>query len=342
MHPLQETKVQGGSIIGTLSLTQDQRPTNTWSRQQCDGGTPSCSTCTAVYHTECLYDIDSDHRRKGALKRDIESLKERNGALAVIVNSIRSSSETEVAEIVQQIRADENLEALAESLKRNILLPRRSGSQSLEADLSDIMGRPSLSRSGQTRHFGHTSSLGLVDEDDKSPVRALIPSEAWTKVTRDAGLVGHLMALYFCWQHPVFVLLSKECFLHDMSKGRTKYCSPLLVNALLSVACGFSDRPELRTDPDDSKTAGDLFFAEARRLLFEDESSSLTTVQALALMGLREVSCGRDSSGFHYTGRCIRMAIELGLHLADVNPALTPTEVEVRKITFWGCFTLDT
>lgn len=265
--------------------------------------------------------------------------------MGIIVASIRSSSDSEVADIVEQIRADENLEAIADSLKQNVLLPRRSASQSLEGDLSDIMGKSLLSPSGEIRHFGHTSSLGLISHEEGQPIRNLIPSESWTRVTCDASLVGHLMSLYFCWQHPAFVLFSQECFLHDMSRGRMKYCSPLLVNAVLSVACGLSNRPGLRTDPDDSKTAGDAFFAEAKRLLFEDEHSSLTTVQALALMGLREVSTGRDSSGFHLMGRCMRMAIELGLHLGSTSgetSLLSESEVEVRKITFWGCFTLDT
>ncbi|KAI4125685.1 MAG: hypothetical protein LQ347_005275 [Umbilicaria vellea] len=249
-------------------------------KSKCDGGTPSCSTCTAVYHTDCVYDIDSDHRRKGALKRDIETLRERNGALGIIVASIRSSSDSEVADIVQQIRADENLEAIADSLKKNVFLPRRAASHSLEGDLSDIMGKSLLSQSGEFRHFGHTSSLGLISHEEGQPVRNLVPSESWTRVTRDASL-----------------------------------------------------------------TAGDAFYAEAKRLLFEDEHSSLTTVQALALMGLREVSTGRDSSGFHLMGRCMRMAIELGLHLGSTSgeaSVLSESEVEVRKITFWGCFTLDT
>ena len=43
---------------------------------QCDGGQPACNACTSVYGSQCYYDIDSDHRRKGALKRDIAQLKE--------------------------------------------------------------------------------------------------------------------------------------------------------------------------------------------------------------------------------------------------------------------------
>ncbi len=271
-------------------------------------------------------------------------MRERNGALGIIVASIRSSSESEVADIVQRIRADENLEAIADSLKKSTPLPSRTDSQTLEGVFSDLMGKPAVDESGETRVYGHSSNLGLVPNDDEVPSRSKVSSE-WTRVTDDAEFVGSLMALYFCWEHPFYILFSKECFLYDMAQGRTKYCSPLLVNALLALACAFSDRPEARTDPTDPNTAGDHFFAEARRLLFENERSTVTTVQALGLMGIREANCGRDSSGYQYAGRCIRMALELGLHLCFKtagNNNLSATEIEVRKVTFWGCFTLET
>lgn len=310
---------------------------------QCDGGMPNCSTCTAVYQTPCFYDVDSDHRRKAALKRDIEALKGQNDALSIIVASIRSSTDTEVAEIVQQIRADEDLDNIAESLKKNVMLPERSSAKSAEGELSNLIGRPSIDASGVVKHFGHTSSLGLVSDREASPMH-LQTSEVWTRVTRDTAFVEHLLSLYFCWVHPTYVLFSKELFLGDMGKGRSKYCSPLMVNALLALACAYSDRPEARENPSDPTTSGDHFFAEAKRLLNENESSNLTTVQALALMGLREASFGRDSSGFQYAGRCVRMLIELGLHLsfASASDKISHTELEARSITFWGCFINDT
>lgn len=78
--------------------------------------------------------------------------------------------------------------------------------------------------------------------------------------------------------------------------------------------------------------------------MIESDSSNLTTVQALAIMGLREASCGRDSSGFQLAGRSMRMLIELGLHLSfgSAGDKLDPIEVEARKSTFWGCFVYDT
>ena len=277
------------------------------------------------------------------MKRDIEALKGQNDALSIIVASIRSSTNAEVAEIVQQIRADEDLDSIAESLKKNVTLPERSNVKSAEGDLSNLIGRPSIDASGVVKHYGHTSSLSLVCDGERSPMH-LPTSDVWTRVTRDAAFLEHLLNIYFCWGHPFYVLFSKELFLDDMNKGRSKYCSPLLVNALLAFACAFSDRPEAREDPSDPTTAGNHFFAEAARLLFESDASNLTTVQALALMGLREVSCGRDSSGFQYAGRCVRMSIELGLHLsfASASDKISPTELEARKITFWGCFVNDT
>lgn len=192
--------------------------------------------------------------------------------------------------------------------------------------------------------------MGLVLEDEnytRARVRKSVErkTSTWTTVTQDVAFVERLFELYFQWSHPFYVIFSRECFLRDFRSGREKYCTPLLVNAILAYACHFSDEPQGRTDPENFRTAGDHFFAEARRLLYEDESPSLTTTQALCVMAMREPSAGRDSSGFMFIGRCMRMAVEMGLHLnnsASPDLQLTPSEIEVRKVTFWGCFTVDT
>lgn len=307
---------------------------------------PNCSTCIAVYQTPCSYDVDSDHRRKAALKRDIETLKGEKDSLGVIVAAIKTLSDTEVADIVQQIRAEEDLENLAETLKKNVnnvMLLERSNTKSVEGDLSNLIGHPSLDAAGVAKHYGHTSSLGLVSFQGQSP-SLMQASEPWTKVTQDNDLVKHLMELYFCWSHPFYTLFSKELFLADMARNQNKYCSPLLVNAILAVGCQYSDRGDARAQPTDPSTVSDHFFTEAKRLLLENESSCLTTVQALGVMGLREASCNRDSSGFLYMGRCVRMLIELGLHLSfgASSDKISPTELGARKVTFWGCFILET
>lgn len=357
MRALQKAKIKGRRFLAPLALSlriysNPNSLADLFVALQCDGGTPVCATCTAVYKTECYYDAESENRRsKAAQKRDSASMAEPSAAADIIIASIRTLPESEVQEIVQQIRKDDSLDALAESLRKIVTLPLKSDGQgSLEGDLSVLIGKPQVSQSGVARHYGHTSSLGLVHEDENySKPRNTSPissnQDAWTTVTNDVQFLYHLFDLYFRWSHPFYVLFSRECFYKDFKSGRQKYCSPLLVNAICAYACHFSDTPAARTDPNNPRTAGDHFFAEARKLLYEDESPCLTTVQALAVMGLREPSAGRDSTGFMYAGRCLRMAVELGLHLnysSTANLDLSRSEIEVRKVTFWGCFTYDT
>jgi hypothetical protein len=170
------------------------------------------------------------------------------------------------------------------------------------------------------------------------------PDRSWTSLTSDRGLVEHLMALYFCWEYPTFASLSKEHFLTDFLAGRPRYCSSLLVNAMLALGCRFSTIPESRSDPENGETSGDHFFAEAKRLLMEDDHTSLTTIQALGLIAIREASCGRDTESFYYGGQAIRLAVEFGLHTEVTDPEKssdTGMDHEVRAATFWGAFALD-
>ena len=168
-----------------------------------------------------------------------------------------------------------------------------------------------------------------------------VPAGAWTKITEDSHLVRHLLSLYFCWEYPTFASLSKEHFLKDFQHGRERYCSAILVNALLALGCRFSSQPNTRSKPDDPYTSGDHFFEECQRLFRqEEEHHNVTTIQALGIMSIREASCGRDSESWYYAGQSIRLAIEMGLHrISDTGG--DEDEMAVQAATFWGAFALD-
>ena len=140
------------------------------------------------------------------------------------------------------------------------------------------------------------------------------------------------------------------------------------LNAMLALGCHFTAWRRARADPDNSATAGDHFFQasrlvvcafsrqllthrqEAKRLIMEHdehEKPRLTTVQALALMSVREAGCGREAKGWVYSGMSFRMACDLGLNLdsgtlsGSRDSSLNGEEVDARRITFWGCFLFD-
>ncbi|KAL2016963.1 hypothetical protein VTK56DRAFT_2797 [Thermocarpiscus australiensis] len=168
-----------------------------------------------------------------------------------------------------------------------------------------------------------------------------VPPGTWTTITKDSKLVEHLLALYFCWEYPTFASLSKEHFIKDFIEGRPRFCSSILVNALLALGCRFSSQPNTRANPDDPLTSGDHFFKEALRLFYlEENHHKLTTIQALGIMSIREASCGRDSESWYYSGQSIRLAIELGLHRLQ-DDGQDDDESAVQAATFWGAFALD-
>lgn len=261
----------------------------------------------------------------------------------VIVASLRTLPEDEAVSLLHNLRSDTSPGQLAAVLRNNVKLPPSFASQTLEADFARQLS-PSPSKSRLERKNHPVSSTSSTDES-ASLSRTATPTEAptvWFAAPQDAELVEHLLSLYFCWVHPFYQLFSRDHFLHDMGRGRTEFCSAMLVNALLSIACHYSDRPAARTIGGGSNTAGDHFFAEAKKELNTTEKPSLTVVQALGIMSIREASQGRDSNGYQYAGRCVRMALEMGLHLSVVGSAMRPPEAEVRRVTFWGVFNLET
>ncbi|KAM3473399.1 hypothetical protein MY5147_004800 [Beauveria neobassiana] len=185
-------------------------------------------------------------------------------------------------------------------------------------------------------HASSSSSSPPPPPPPPPPNQLESSSPTWSCVTDNVVLTHHLLALYFCWEYPSFAPLSKEHFLYDFSNRRHRYCSPMLVNALLALGCHLSERPNLH---------GDAFFAESQRLFLASASAPgsrshqfLPTIQALVIMSLREARCARAVQSQHYAKLAIGLAIEMGLHI--VAAERDDEERVVLLKTFWGAFTL--
>lgn len=59
----------------------------------------------------------------------------------------------------------------------------------------------------------------------------------WTSVTSDDQLLRRLLNAYLYYQHPWTAAFHMDYFLKDMASGRSRFCSSLLVNAVLAAAC---------------------------------------------------------------------------------------------------------
>ncbi|OCT45394.1 hypothetical protein CLCR_05960 [Cladophialophora carrionii] len=340
-------------------------------KSKCDGNLPKCAACASVYLTECEYAPHTDHRRKGVYKKDVDATKTKNSTLQILIQAILNADEEDVMDVVHQIRTCDSLEELAatiEAQEKGILegpgdspvFTGESNVPQFEAELSGRMG--DLMLDGSVKFIGGTSNLIWMPEEYEHRGAPGVPAHqqvvvrpreeailSWTTVTQDKEVILHFMNMYFCWHYAFFTTLAKELFYRDFLTGTSShYCSHLLVNVMLALGCHFSSRPTARADPDDSGTTGDHFFKEAKRLLYENDefaNAKLCTVQALALMSVREAGCGHESKGWVYSGMSFRMACDLGLNV-DAVPMneisrLNDEDIDARRITFWGCFLFD-
>lgn len=344
-------------------------------KSKCDGALPSCAACASVYGTECIYNPNSDHRRKGVYREKVDSMKAQSSTLQIIVEAILNATDDEVPEVVNKIRTCDNLDTVAQELLKMSsevkdedddqfddgamsFLPPVPG----ERELAVKMGELRL-ENGSVRFIGGTSHLIYLGDPHHDSLDYDSPSEpgafnenpitSWTRVTTDPRLIMHLMNMYFNYHYPYFTTLSRKLFWRDFMRGKTGlqpgtvYCSSLLVNAMLALGCHFTSIPGAFGIPGDSRTKGDHFFAEAKRLIVENdeyEKPRLVTVQALALMSVREAGCAREAKGWVYSGMSFRMAQDIGLNLEVEGldrEHMTEEEIDARRITFWGCFLFD-
>ena len=286
--------------------------------------------------------------------------------------------------LVREIRSCESLDDVADSIVAASATPGDEHGDDEPSNLEpDALLGPTFERvvsakmgelqleDGSVRFLGGTSNLifggggaGATDRDPSAPPwidgqhqQQSQPITSWTTVISEPELVEHLLKMYFTWHYTYFATLSRSLFWKDFIQGKPpeghrprKYCSALLVNAMLALGCHFTSVPGARANALDPATAGDHFFREAKHLLLdndEHEKPTLTTVQALALMSVREAGCGREAKGWIYSGMSFRMAFDVGLNLhsgtlgSNQEVSLDDEAEDARRITLWGCFLFD-
>lgn len=171
-----------------------------------------------------------------AAKRTAHELDYHRDLLNDIIKLIQEASETRSEELIKIIRR----KAPADELRSYI-----------DETLSALGSDPSTDRETVAR-LEDTRSLMSVESESpafRSKVMDInylcdealfkVPGHPWTAVTDDSELVSHLISLYFTWDYPFLRFLDRDVFLRQMQSGdlSSEFCTPYLVNAMLSNAC---------------------------------------------------------------------------------------------------------
>ncbi|KZT22933.1 hypothetical protein NEOLEDRAFT_1070364 [Neolentinus lepideus HHB14362 ss-1] len=187
----------------------------------------------------------------------------------------------------------------------------------------------------------------------------------------DAATQEHLVEVYFTYVHTAFPIMHKKTFLDDFKNSRSTADSPqtqspdtasparssrrhaippLLLFAMFAIAARYApSRAESPPPPPGAMwPAGDAYLAAAKALLDGTYASSMpATVQALLLMGYREVGIGAMAQAWLYIGMAVRMAQDLGMHKSadkwerSVGALFEGWEMQERKRIWYACVVMD-
>ena len=135
----------------------------------------TCLYSRKVYGTECVYDPNSDHRRKGVYKNDSENFKTRNSTLQTIIQAILNYEENEAFELVRELRSCDSLDAVADRIiaeehglnlqnENDGTQPTASQASNFDTQLYGRMGDLRLDE-GTVRYIGGTSNLIHINQE---------------------------------------------------------------------------------------------------------------------------------------------------------------------------------
>ncbi|KAK4661170.1 LOW QUALITY PROTEIN: uncharacterized protein QC763_704630 [Podospora pseudopauciseta] len=164
----------------------------------------------------------------------------------------------------------------------------------------------------------------------------------WTGVTTDNTLLRSLLRSYFLHEYQWFSAFQKEYFLSDMIADRRQFCSPLLVNAVLALACHSYRELTDRAEFWNPRTLGYGFLTEAKshwELEQAGNRGKLTTIQAAIILNIVYNLNAMVKLGWQYTLQAIDMAHKMKLFKKPENwETLNPRLRAGRDFTAWSLF----
>ncbi|KAM0513443.1 hypothetical protein ACHAPE_007907 [Trichoderma viride] len=340
-------------------------------KSKCDAERPTCRSCE-LRGSECVYDADPSETRGQALRRKFDAQQHRRGVHEEFHQLLRFRPEAEVMEILRRVRTGVTIEDIVRHVHSGDLLLQLSVSPETRYrySLGHVLTIPDFLRAPSSQYMAslvyrksfdpkwHWSSppelpsivadyralydapfhvAEMVDAD----IDAAEPSK-WTSVSSDDELLRAILKSYFTHEYIFFPFFHKDSFLRDMVAGRHRFCSPLLVNAVLAAGCHGYTKLQNRSEFWNPESLTYRFIAETRRLWeLETEEKTITKVQAAMLVTTQYSKNGMDRIGWSYFVQAMATSEQMGLFTTYLRPS-RPKWRAAQEITAWIMFSYHT
>ncbi|KJZ70717.1 hypothetical protein HIM_09901 [Hirsutella minnesotensis 3608] len=296
-------------------------------RAKCDGQAP-CKRCVEVGEG-CVYD-NTRRDSKGDLRAEIDRLRECNEENDRLIRAIHAIQDVDASNsflrhfvegtksrraILQELAhldvsingrrrrpcvaapisiAGASTASLEDPFCPHCLSPIKNPSMHrLASKSSDFSEYADTSRADSKPAVATPVSLALFPFDDCTNAQ----SDRWTRAGWTVASVRQLFDGLMAWDYLPFCLICRDPLFRDYYSGSTRYCSSALVNALLALALRVvnEDNHEAQS-PGPGCSRSKAFFDEAEAILHSTElSDNLPDIQALGILALYQITCGREA-----------------------------------------------
>ncbi|OLL25468.1 Cutinase transcription factor 1 alpha [Neolecta irregularis DAH-3] len=180
--------------------------------------------------------------------------------------------------------------------------------------------------------LSHDSGL-TVHKD--SPIMESYPIQVRKDLLPPEPLANALLDIYFADIHPYMPVINKSLFYHQWRYERENM-SLFLLECMFGTACRLCEGPAIQDSPEDTNTAGVMWYRRALDHLDDFlDCARFTTVQGiLILIKCKETMPG---DGYYYRGwmmlsAAIRMGIDCGLNKSTTRNRSSPAEKRVWQV----------
>lgn len=311
---------------------------------QCDGQSPNPCTRCKIRNLACRYEPHTK-THKEFLLQEIANLRKDNTRLRSINEQV-SEDASDLQQKYQDLQTSQQWQQIilneigSNGHDREIIRKLRLGETS-EKIARWLSEQDPISRNMHMIPPDEYSLLDIVHafelhyrmEEGQHGQGSDTVDCQWTQVSSSLTLLNHLFNLYFTWVHPIHMLFSEIAFKQSFDNSDNTYCSSALVNAVCAMACRLVNAGDVDEETDDVATLANGFMNQARREVLPAKGMPLTSVQALAVMYLAELSNGKARNAIGYLRTCTEY-----LKVIDLDGQ----SFDAREITLCGIQTLNT
>lgn len=212
------------------------------SSAQCGGERPTCKSCLRK-GLECDYQID---QFLSVRKRKYDEIEEKAGNFEQLYHLLRCLPEQDSQGILQRLRQGADVGTIIRQVKDGNLILQLAWAPDaqLHHDFPYFNSMPAalLSPGVGSPQFQQTKPQAVLQARGRraelvDPHLPDIQASRWTEVEKDDELLRTLLRSYFLHDYANYTCFQKDIFLSAMKDEDSRFCSALLVNAVLAQAC---------------------------------------------------------------------------------------------------------